>query len=105
MPLVVQSVEPLAIAPVLAAAHARTVKIKDIAFNPERVTIRHGSAVRWRFLDGPTFHNVRSVGSRKFKGSRDRREGSFTVRFRHAGRYRYVCTLHPIAMEGLVVVR
>jgi plastocyanin len=105
MPLAVQSVEPLAIAPVFAAAHVRTVRIKDIAFNPERVTIRRGSEVKWRFLDGLTYHNVHSVGSRKFKGSRDRRKGDFTVRFRHAGRYRYVCTLHPIAMEGLVVVR
>jgi len=80
------------------------VRVKDISFGPSRVTIRRGSAVTWRFLDDPTFHNVSPITRHAFKGSRDMRTGSFTVRFRSPGRYRYHCTLHPLAMKGVVVV-
>ncbi len=83
----------------------RTVTIKDIAFKPGNITVRRGTEVRWRFRDGLTFHNVRSRGERRFRGSTDRRRGAFSRRFRNAGRYRYMCTLHPLAMKGIVVVR
>jgi len=83
----------------------RVVKIQDIAFKPSRITVRRGTTVAWRFLDGSTSHNVKSQGRRRFPSSGDRRTGIFKVRFRKAGTYRYLCALHPLTMKGKVVVR
>jgi len=103
---------PLLVAPAVAGtgpdaltSATRTVTIKDIAFKPGNITVQRGTEVRWRFADGPTFHNVRSRGERRFTGSSDRRRGAFRKRFRTAGRYRYLCTLHRLTMKGVIVVR
>jgi len=91
--------------PVAQTSAVRTVTIKDIAFKPGKISAERGTEVRWLFRDGLTFHNVRSGAERRFRGSRDMRKGAFSKRFRRAGRYRYMCTLHPLAMRGVVVVR
>jgi plastocyanin len=91
-------------APAASAPSSASVRIKDIDFKPARVTVRRGGTVRWSFLDARTPHNVRSSGRPRFRGSATKQKGSFRVTFRHAGVYRYVCTLH-LNMKGTVVVR
>lgn len=91
-------------APTADAARTKTVVIEDIAFSPETARISRGDRVRWVWRDGSTPHNVRSRGSRRFKGSGTKTDGSHTVRFTRAGTYRYVCTVH-IGMDAKVVVR
>jgi plastocyanin len=86
------------------AAGTRTVVVEDIDYKPGTVTVRKGTTVRWSFRDDPTEHNVRSRGRPRFTGSPVRLAGTHSVRFRRAGTYRYVCTLHP-GMAGRVVVR
>lgn len=85
------------------ASTTRTVRIEGIDFAPRTVSIRKGDAVTWRFLDGRTPHNVASTGSRRFRSSPTKQSGSYTVRFRKAGTYRYVCTIH-FNMKAKVVV-
>lgn len=84
-----------------AAAATRTVTLRDIAFNPARVTIARGDAVVWRWRDGGVRHDLTS---RSFRGAGARSSGSVTRTFRTAGTFRYRCTLHP-GMNGAVVVR
>jgi len=86
------------------AARTKRVTVEDIDFSPQTVKIRRGDRVRWTWKDAPTPHNVRSRGSRRFKGSGTKTEGTHTVRFRRRGTYRYVCTIH-LNMEGRVIVR
>ena len=86
------------------SAGSRSVKAKDIDFSPAKISIRRGMVVSWRFLDS-TRHNVTSRGKRRFRSSKDLRSGTHKVRFRKAGRYSYVCTFHPLSMQGVVVVR
>lgn len=87
-----------------AAAGSAMVRVKDIAFKPGTARIAKGGRVTWRFLDGQYVeHNVHSVGSKRFTSSHDRHGGSYSVRFTHAGTYRYVCTLHA-NMKGKVIV-
>lgn len=93
-----------AFAAAATAPQTASVRIANIDFAPKRVTVRRGASVRWAFQDGRTSHNVRSVGSRRFKGSPTKQSGSYRVTFRRAGTYRYVCTLH-LNMKGTVVVR
>lgn len=102
LPLSSASAEPN---PQAEGSATRTVKIVDIAFKPNKVAIRKGSKVSWRFADGLTFHNVHSMGKHRFRSSRDMKKGTYTVRFARAGTYRYQCTLHPLTMKGTVVVR
>jgi|SRR3954452_2552853 plastocyanin len=85
------------------AASTRTVVLRDIAFTPQKVTIRRGDCVRWRWNDRGTSHNVTSRGKARFKSSPIKSTGTYSVRFRRRGTYLYVCTLHP-GMAGRVVV-
>ena len=87
-----------------AGAAVRVVEIKDIDFAPVALKVKRGDTVEWRFLDERTPHNVRSRGARRFKGSATKETGTHRVRFRRAGTYRYVCTIH-LNMVGRVVVR
>lgn len=87
-----------------AAAGPATVRVQDFAFKPATTRITRGRSVTWRFLDGQyVAHNVRSYGTKRFKSSADRTAGTYTVRFRKSGTYRYRCTLHA-NMNGKIVV-
>ena len=86
------------------AARTVNVVLEDVEFKPGTVRIKRGDSVRWTWRDGATPHNVRSRGSRRFKGSTTKTEGRHTVRFSRSGTYRYVCTVH-LGMDGRVVVR
>lgn len=87
--------------PGAALGATRTVTLRNIAFNPARLTIDRGDTVVWRWRDGATRHNVTS---RSFKGASTRSSGTYRFRFGAPGTYRYRCTLHP-GMNGTVVVR
>ncbi|MDO8186300.1 plastocyanin/azurin family copper-binding protein [Conexibacter sp. JD483] len=91
----------VALAAPAAQAATRTVTLKNIAFNPKKVTIGKGDRVVWRWRDSGIIHNVTSS---RFRGSGNRSGGSYGVTFRSAGTYSYRCTLHP-GMNGTVVVR
>ena len=86
-----------------AAAAVKVVKLKDFEIRPDTVRIRRGSTVEWRFLDRPSPHNVTSRGKKRFRSSPSKQTGTYRVRFREAGSYRYLCTIHP-NMRGKVVV-
>jgi plastocyanin len=88
----------------VGAAGPRTVVVENIDFQPRAAKITKGATVRWSFRDGATPHNVVSRGTPRFRSSPVKTRGSYEVRFRRAGTYRYVCTLHP-GMAGRVVVR
>lgn len=86
------------------AGRTATVTLEDVAFKPGKVTIRRGDRVRFVWKDGATEHNVRSRGTRRFRGTGDRTTGTHTVTLRRSGTYRYVCTRH-LGMDGRIVVR
>ncbi len=82
------------------AAATTTVTLKNIKFNPRKVTINRGGTVRWVWRDGSIAHNVTGPGFKTRTFSR----GSFSHRFTRKGTFRYRCTIHP-GMTGTVVVR
>jgi plastocyanin len=79
-----------------AAGH--TVTLKNIAFNPRKLTIRRGETVTWQWRDGIA-HNV------TFRGfhSRTQQSGSYSVRFAKRGTYAFHCTIHH-SMTGTITV-
>jgi plastocyanin len=88
------------------AAPTATVRIKNIDFSPKTLTVKKGTTVTWKFLDGDTNtpHNVASRGTPRFRSSATKQTGTHKVTFRKRGTYRYVCTIHP-NMKGRIVVR
>jgi plastocyanin len=76
------------------------VEAADFRFAPTTTRVDAGTTVEWR-NSGQTDHTVKGRGffSRAVPPGRRYRH-----RFDTPGTYRYVCTLHPDAMEGTVVV-
>lgn len=84
-----------------------TVAITDNAFvgGVERPTlrVRPGTVVTWRWRSRQSHSVLMTRGPRRF-ASRIRQQGSFRQRFRVAGTYRLVCSLHAPGMRMTVVV-
>jgi plastocyanin len=80
-------------------AQGPVVVAKDLKFKPERISVRSGETVTWRFDDGNIPHNV--IGGPLKSPTESKGEYSYT--FDEAGTVDYVCTLHP-QMKGKVKV-
>lgn len=78
-----------------------TVVLKDIAFKPERLSVKAGEKVTWRFQDKGIPHNV--VADDKSFKSEIMDSGLFRHTFEKPGTFGYVCTIHP-GMKGTIVV-
>jgi plastocyanin len=82
-------------------ASTHTVVLKNIAFHPATLKIHRGDRVKWVWED-ETEHNVTFHGFH----SRTQEKGTYTVRFNHAGTFRYHCTIHfEQGMKGKIIVR
>lgn len=86
--------------PALTAGQ-NTVVLRNIAFKPERITIKVGQSVTWVWDDGNVPHNV--VFNDLPAKSEILTKGTFRHTFDTAGRFAYRCTIHP-SMTGEVVV-
>jgi plastocyanin len=91
----------------LAGAAGTTVKLGDNFFDPDRKTIAKGTRVRFKWI-GEEEHNVvkkRGPGPGFASETTDVPGVNFTKRFKRAGRYRLVCTIHPEDMKMTLRVR
>jgi plastocyanin len=75
------------------------VVIRDLAFEPETLSVKAGDTVTWRWDDGAIDHDVMGDGLHSDVMS----DGTFRHRFDKPGTYEYVCTLHP-NMTGTIEV-
>ena len=83
------------------AASTHTVTLRNIAFHPATLKIHRGDRVKWVWQDA-TEHNVTFHGFH----SHTQERGTYTVRFTHAGTFRYHCTIHvEEGMRGKIIVR
>jgi plastocyanin len=83
-----------------STATAKTVTIKNFAFSPRTVTIRHGASIRWINRDTTTH----TTTSNTHLWSKTLIPGkSFTFTFGRRGSYHYHCSIHPM-MTGIVRV-
>lgn len=80
-----------------------TVTLRDIAFDPDQVTVKAGDTVTWKFEDQGISHDVEADDG-SFK-SEVQDSGTFRHTFDAPGTYSYKCSLHPVQMTGAVVVR
>jgi plastocyanin len=90
------------------AAQSAKVSLKDIAFNPETVTVKKGGTVTWT-NDESVPHDVTKTGGPgpdfKSGDSGGMKQGdTFQQLFAKPGEVDYVCTVHS-DMKGKVVVK
>ena len=76
------------------------VQAQDFRFAPATITVSAGAAVEWSNT-GKTDHTVKGPG---FFSRAVAPGARYSHRFDQPGSYAYVCTLHPEAMRGRVVV-
>jgi plastocyanin len=92
---------PLARSHPAPARGATAIRIDGFAYSPRSMTIKVGQSVTWHNADA-ALHTV-TEGEGRFD-SKDLGTGRrYTRRFTQAGRFEYLCALHP-AMTGKVTV-
>jgi plastocyanin len=98
------AVGALAIAAPATATDKLTVKIAGhndatYAFSPDKVHVDKGATVHWSW-DSNAPHNVtfNGLGEASDTGN----SGSYKLRFKQAGTFRYVCSVH--GFKGKVIV-
>jgi len=89
-------------------AHAATteVKVKDNFFKPDRVEIKKGDKVLWRWK-GSDLHNVagKKPGTNNIAfASEFKTDGKYSHRFRKVGTWKLLCENHPRKMRMKVIV-
>lgn len=93
---------PASVVGAAQAQEANAVVIKNFDFAPMTITIKAGSSVTWKNLDGEP-HTVTSVDGLFRSGGIDQNE-SFTFKFDKPGTYQYLCSIHP-RMRAAVIVQ
>nr|WP_283254182.1 cupredoxin family copper-binding protein [Ramlibacter paludis] len=86
--------------PGFACAATHEVKIEGMQFSPAALVVKKGDKVVWRNAD-PVPHTATAAGSFDSKTIAAGRSWSHTVG--KAGKFAYVCNLHP-TMKGTLVV-
>jgi plastocyanin len=96
----------VAAAPAAATDVAKTPKVSiagsslnDYAFSPTKVHVKKGGKVKWSWSSNAP-HNV--TFSKLGQASDDMTSGSYSLKFKKAGTYKYECTIH--GFKGKVVV-
>ena len=86
-----------------AAAVVNTVKIVDMAFSPQNITVKRGTKVTWTNND-TVAHDVTETDSKDGPKSGTLNTGeSYSFTFDTVGTFKYHCSIHP-SMTGTVTV-
>jgi plastocyanin len=83
-----------------------TVQIayRNITIAPAALKVKVGSMLKWTNFD-TVAHNVTSQGGPQKFVSKDFGEGgTFTIKALKPGVIHYVCTIHPVSMNGTIEV-
>ncbi len=81
-------------------ANALLVSIKNIAFNPQSITVKKGTTIIWK-NDDDVAHDVNSDF---FKSEEISPGETFQTVFNDSGIYEYMCSKHP-EMRGQIIVQ
>ena len=87
--------------PAAPAVDANTIVLKDFHFSPMSLTVKAGTTVIWKNLDGEP-HTVVSDSGLFRSGGLDQND-SFTFKFDKPGTYKFLCSIHPNMMGTIIV--
>ncbi|WP_144108176.1 cupredoxin domain-containing protein [Paraburkholderia sp. BCC1886] len=86
---------------VLRADESNTVVIKDFMFSPMSITIKAGTTVTWKNLDGEPHTVVNDAGV--FRSAALDQDDTYQFRFDKPGVYKVFCGIHPAMKETITV--
>jgi plastocyanin len=97
--------------PASAPVRSGTVQIayRNIAISPDTLRVKVGSTIMWRNFD-TIEHNVTSqgdrskIGQQKFASKNFGEGGTFEIKALAPGVIHYLCTIHPVSMNGSIEV-
>ena len=84
-----------------AKAQDNTIVMKNFDFSPMVLTVKAGSTVTWKNLDGEPHTVVSPDGV--FRSHALDEGDTFTVKFDTPGTYKYICSIHPKMRAAIVV--
>jgi plastocyanin len=91
--------------PVRRLAAGTTIEVAGGRFSLRNLSLPAGATLRWRF-EGRERHNVTFAnGPSAFASTNLRKGRAFAQRLTRPGTYRLFCSLHPVTMQQVVVVR
>ncbi len=80
------------------------IEYRNIAINPDALKVKVGSTLKWTNYD-PVEHNVTSKGGPStFKSKNFGEGGTFEFKVTKTGTIHYLCTIHPVSMNGTIEV-
>jgi plastocyanin len=97
----------LTLAPAGAAPRPKTVKVGDYYFAPKSLTVRQGTMVKFKWVV-PSDHDVvkaKGPGRDFDSGTKNGVGVRYKHRFKKAGRYKLICSLHGQMKMTLKVKR
>ena len=86
---------------VVQAQETNAVVLKNFMFSPMSLTIKAGSTVTWKNLDGEPHTVVNDSGL--FRSSALDQNDTFKFKFDKPGVYRIFCGIHPNMKETITV--
>lgn len=86
-----------------SSAKGASVSMKNIKFNPAKITAKAGQTITWT-NDDSVQHNVTAKSGAKFQSSLIPTGGTYKFKITKPGVVKYVCTIHP-GMNGEIDVK
>ena len=83
------------------AQDANTIVMKNFDFSPMMLTVKVGTTVTWKNMDGEPHTVVSPDGA--FRSHALDQGDTFTFKFDTPGTYKYICSIHPKMMAAIVV--
>jgi plastocyanin len=83
------------------AADPNTVIMKNFDFSPMMLTVKAGTTVTWKNLDGEPHTVVSPDGA--FRSHALDQNDTFSFKFDKPGTYTYICSIHPKMKAAIVV--
>jgi plastocyanin len=83
------------------AQDADTIVMKNFDFSPMMLTVKAGTTVTWKNLDGEPHTVVSPDGV--FRSHALDQGDAFTFKFDKPGTYKYICSIHPKMKAAIIV--
>jgi len=83
------------------AQDENTIVMKNFDFSPMMLTVKAGTTVTWKNLDGEPHTVVSPDGV--FRSHALDQGDSFTFKFDKPGTYKYICSIHPKMRAAIIV--
>src|ERR1700733_4581763 len=83
------------------AQDTNTIVMKNFDFSPMMLTVKAGTTVTWKNLDGEPHTVVSPDGV--FRSHALDQGDAFTFKFDKPGTYKYICSIHPRMKAAIIV--